>query len=82
MTTNQGDLARVISHEPSESWPSVIEIVAYWTKGEGRRGRRRSFMIEADQFFGRGRYGAPISGEQLIGMIDKLRKQGPDYSKR
>jgi hypothetical protein len=79
MTINQGDLARVVSHEPSQDWPSIIEIVAYWGKGEGRRGRRRSLMIEADAFFGRGRYGAPLSGDQLLAMIDRLRKQGPDY---
>lgn|SRR5215472_8191280 len=79
MQTNQGDLARVISHEPDQGWPSIIEIVAYWTKGEGRRGRRRSVMIEADQFFGRGRYGAPMSGDQLLAVIDRLRQQGPDH---
>lgn len=57
----------------------MIEIVAYW--GKGRKGRRRSVDIPADQFFGRGAYGAPINGDQLIGMVDRLRRQGPD-SKR
>ena len=69
----EGDLARAITHESDDTWPTMIEVVAYW--GEGRRGKRRSIEIPADQFFGRGHYGAPISGDQLIGMVEKLRKQ-------
>ncbi len=76
MNTNAGDLARVTTHDPNDDWPSYLEIVAYWGYGHGRRGRRRSIQIDADQFFGRGQFGAPMSGEQLIGMVDKLRKQG------
>ncbi len=73
-----GDLTRVKSHEPNEEWPTLIEIVCYWgPKEQPRKGRRRSLEIDADQFFGRGRYGAPMSGEQLIGMVERLRKQGP-----
>lgn len=68
----QGDLARVKSQEPEDTWPTMIEVVAYW--GEGRRGKRRSLEIPADQFFGRGQYGAPLSGDQLIGMVERLRK--------
>ena len=76
MTTHmpQGDLARCVTHEPDETWPTMIKIVAYWGK-EGRKGKRRSMQIPADQFFGRGGYGAPITGDQLIGMVDRLRKQ-------
>jgi hypothetical protein len=83
MTTQQpqGDLARCVNHNPDDSWPTMIEIVAYWGK-DGRKGRRRSVEIPADQFFGRGAFGAPMSGEQLVGMVDKLRRQGPDASKR
>lgn len=68
----QGDLARAINHEPNSDWPTMIEVVAYW--GEGRRGRRRSIEIPADQFFGRGGYNAPLTGDQIIRMIDNLRK--------
>ncbi len=67
-----GDLARTITHEPEEEWPTLIEVVAYW--GPGRKGRRRSIEIPADQFFGRGGYGAPITGDQLIGMVERLRR--------
>ena len=70
-----GDLARVKVHDMDESWPTMIEVVAYW--GDGRKGRRRSIEIPADQFFGRGHYGAPLSGDQLIIMVNNLRKQGP-----
>ena len=69
----EGDLARCNTIEPDDSWPTMIEVVAYW--GEGRRGKRRSIEIPADQFFGRVPYGAPISGDQLIGMIEQLRRE-------
>ena len=68
-----GDLARCVTHEADDTWPTMIEVVAYW--GEGRK-KRRSIEIPADQFFGRGAYGAPMSGEELIGMVDKLRREG------
>jgi hypothetical protein len=73
----QGDLARAVSHDPDESWPTIIEIVAYFSKDGTRKGRRRSIEIDADAFFGRGRHGAPMSGEQLIAAVDRLRRQGP-----
>lgn len=66
-----GELSRAKTHEADDTWPTMIEIVAYW--GDGRRGKRRSIEIPADQFFGRGGYGAPISGDQLIGMVERLR---------
>lgn len=68
-----GDLARVKSHDPNDEWPSAITITARW--GDGRTAKRRSVEVDADMFFGRGQFGAPMSGEQLIGMIDRLRRQ-------
>ena len=68
-----GDLARTINHEANDEWPTLIEVVAYFGP-EGRKGKRRSIEIPADQFFGRKGYGAPLSGNQLIAMIDKLRR--------
>ena len=68
-----GDLARCVTHEADTAWPEMLEIVAYW--GHDRRGKSRRIAISADQFFGRRGYGAPMSGEQLIGMIDRLRRQ-------
>ena len=69
-----GDLARAITHEANDDYPTIIEIVAYW--GNGRKGKRRSIEIPADEFFGRGSHGAPITGDRLIGMIERLRRQG------
>jgi len=48
-------------------------VVAYFGK-DGRKGRRRSIEISADEFFGRGGHGAPMSGEQLIFKINQLRR--------
>lgn len=69
----QSDLSRAVTHEADNSWPTMIEVVAYW--GDGRRGKRRSIEIPEDQFFGRGSYGAPLNGDQLIAMVERLRKQ-------
>jgi hypothetical protein len=83
MSTNAhaGDLSRVKTHDPSSDWPARIEIAAYWFKGHGKRPLRRSIQIDADQFFGHGAFGAPMSGEQLIGIVEKLRKQGVGNAK-
>lgn len=67
-----GDLARCVTHELDDTWPSMIEIVAYW--GDGRR-KRRSVEISADEFFGRRGHGAPMSGEAIIRLIDELRRK-------
>jgi hypothetical protein len=72
-----GELARAITHESDSDYPTLIEIVAYWSKDGSRKGRRRSIEIPADQFFGRGGYGAPITGDQLVIMIEQLRKRKP-----
>ena len=67
-----GDLARCITHESDDSWPVTLEIVAYWRPD--RRGKRRSITISADEFFGRNGYGAPMSGEALVGKVNQLRR--------
>lgn len=68
-----GDLAKTKTIESNEDWPTLIEIVAYFGK-DGRKGKRRSLEISADQFFGRKGYGAPLLGDQLIRMIEQLRR--------
>jgi hypothetical protein len=72
MTQQYGDLANTIVHEADEDWPTMIEIVAYFGK-EGRKGRRKSITINADDFYGR-TTGAPLSGAHLISMVDRLRR--------
>jgi hypothetical protein len=69
----EGALATAKTHEPPNEWPTLIEVVAYFG-AEGRKGKRRSIAISADQFFGRGAYGAPMSGDQLVTMVDRLRR--------
>ncbi len=76
-----GDLARVKTVEADESWPSLIEIVAYWGPPEAPRRKHRRIEIPADQFFGSGAFGAPMSGEQLIGMVNRLRRLGKPVEK-
>lgn len=68
-----GDLARTVNHEMNQDWPSSIEIVAYF--GEGRRKSKR-IVITAEQFYGTGGgFNAPITGDQLVGLIERLRRQ-------
>lgn len=69
-----GDLAKTRTHESDESWPTMIEIVAYFGK-DGRKGKRRSKEISADQFFGRKGFGAPMSGDQMIAIVEQLRRE-------
>ena len=67
-----GDLARCTTHEANDEWPVMLEIVAYF--GD-KRTKRRSIEIPVDQFFGRGGYGAPMSGDQIITLINRLRRK-------
>ena len=69
-----GDLARCVTHEANDEWPVLLEVVAYFGK-EGRKGRRVSVEISPDQFYGRKGYGAPMSGDELIRIVDQLRRQ-------
>jgi hypothetical protein len=70
----EGSLSTAKCHESNDDWPTLIEIVAYFGEG-GRKGKRRSIEISADEFFGRGQYGAPLSGSRLIGMVERLRRE-------
>jgi hypothetical protein len=72
---SEGDLARIKSHEADSSWPSHIEITAIWSKDGSRRGKRKSIEINADEFFGIGRHGAPMSGDRIIQIINDLRRK-------
>jgi hypothetical protein len=71
MPRSEGELTRAIVHDPDEQWPVKLEVVAYF--GEKRR-HRRSVEINADHFFGRNGYGAPMAAETLFRIIDGLRK--------
>lgn len=71
-----GDLARCVTQEADDTWPTMIEIVAYFgPKDNPRRGRRVSAEINPDEFYGRKGFNAPMSGEALIHKVDQLRRK-------
>lgn len=70
----EGDLSRCVTTESNDSWPTLLEIVAYYSSDGTRRGKRRSVTISADEYFGRNGYNAPLTGERLFQIVDKLRK--------
>jgi hypothetical protein len=37
--------------------------------------KRRAVEISADEFFGRGRYGAPMGMERILSMVNQLRRR-------
>lgn len=67
---NQGDLSRAPSIEPNAEFPDYVEVRLVWGK------KVRSHLIRADEFFGWGAYGAPMSGDVIIMHIDRMRRQG------
>ena len=75
------DTSRAIQHNPNEDWPSEVNIQVIWLNDIGQRSIR-SESISANQFFGRGKYGAPLPGEHVIQMIERMRRQGPPKVKR
>lgn len=72
----QSDLSRSVQHDPAHEWPSSVKIQLQWVDKVGRT-IVRSEIISADQFFGRGQYGAPLDGNALIQMIEIMRRAGP-----
>lgn len=70
-----GDLARAKTQEPDQSWPDSVKVQLIWTVDGAPR--VRSAMIDADYFFGRGQYGAPMDGSALVNTIEQLRRAGP-----
>jgi hypothetical protein len=77
-----GDLARCKTHEANQDFPPILEIVAYDDPSGLRRGNRRIIQITADRFFGRGRYSAPLTGAELLAMVDQLRRRPVPHKKR
>lgn len=71
----QGDLARTVSHEPDQEFPDRVELRVIWNDPSGLP-RDRVMTISADQFFGHGAFGAPMSGDYLVQTIERMRRQG------
>lgn len=76
----QSDTARAKSVEPDQTWPELVEIRMHWRLPNSAV-LATSEKISADEFFGKGAQGAPLSGEQLIAKIEKLRRAGPPKDK-
>jgi hypothetical protein len=75
------DLARSKQHEPDRIWPHEVKIAVHWQDDKGRI-TVRSEVISANQFFGEGSFGAPLSGDHVISMIERMRREGPPKFKR
>jgi hypothetical protein len=69
------DTSRAIQHDPDITWPTSVVLVVTWNVNGELKYREEA--ISADQFFGRGLYGAPIPGEAIIQSIERMRKAGP-----
>jgi hypothetical protein len=63
-------LERVPSRDSDTEYPDLVEIRLIYGK------KARSHLIGANEFFGRGGIGAPISGDALIAHINRLRRMG------
>lgn len=72
----QSDLERAISHEPDQRFPDSVTVVVTWRDAAGNE-RSRKLDILGDQFFGRGTFGAPITGDWMVSAIERMRRQGP-----
>lgn len=75
------DLDRSKQHEPDRQWPHEVKISVHWMDKVGRI-TVRSEVISASQFFGEGSFGAPLNGDYLISMIERMRREGPPKFKR
>lgn len=67
----QDQMTRVKALERERDWPDEIKIVAKWGH------RRREHVITKEEYFGISPHGAPISGDTVLRIIDKLRRQRP-----
>lgn len=76
----QGELSRTRSHDPDQSYPDVVEIRLVW-KVRGKE-QIRAHQIGADEFFGRGQFGAPIPAEALVQAIERMRRQGAPTARK
>ena len=66
----QDQMTRIHAVERNTDWPDSMEIVASWCDGT----KLKVIEITREQFFGLGSHGAPLTGQALISMIDKLRQ--------
>ena len=74
------DLSRSINIDANTAYPKKVQLRLVWDL----HGREvlKTIEIGADEFFGRGKYGAPIPAEALIQHIERARREGPPAFKR
>lgn len=77
----KSDLERSTQHNPQFKWPKTVKIQLQWEDSEGRV-TVRTEVISANQFFGLGAYGAPLEGQAIIQMIERMRRAGPPKFER
>lgn len=70
------DTSRAIHHEPDGTYPESVKIQILWRDAHGRA-IVRTEKISSDMFFGRGSYGAPLSGDWVISLIARMVRSGP-----
>lgn len=64
----KSQLSGAIVHEREDDWPESLLIVAKVGK------RTFTEAITKDQFFGRNNFGAPLTGDQVLQIINRLRR--------
>lgn len=69
------DLSRAINNNPNTAYPKKVQLRLVWDL-EGRE-VLKTIEISTDEFFGMGKYGAPIPAEALIQHIERARREGP-----
>ncbi len=72
----KSDLSRSVQHEDDRIWPHEVKIAVHWRDSLGRI-YVKTEVISASQFFGIGTYGAPMTGDFVISLIDRMRRAGP-----
>ncbi len=77
----KSDLDRSKQHNPEQTWPYAVKIQVQWIDAQDRI-TVRTETISANQFFGTGSYGAPLEGQAIIQMIERMRREGPPKVER
>jgi hypothetical protein len=70
------DTSRATMHEADRTWPHSVKIAVHWRDEFGRT-TVRTEVISSEQFFGLGKFGAPLSGDHVISLIERMRRAGP-----
>ena len=77
----KSDLERSVQNNPDHNWPKSVKIQLAWEDENGRVAVRTE-LISSDAFFGHGSHGAPMQGEAIIQMIERMRRAGPPKVER